>query len=180
MEIQTDRLLLSSFMPTDAQALFEGLQQYKEVLIRDFPITYSQTGTLEATQQYLKDKAEVWQERKGLWLGIFLSTPQKVLIGSLLLRDLSWRVPKGELAYYLFPPYQKKGYAREALRAFSDWCFEEQGIRRLCMRIATHNTPSYRLAEACGFEKEGCLRKEHRTGEGDLVDVFVYARIMED
>jgi RimJ/RimL family protein N-acetyltransferase len=41
-------------------------------------------------------------------------------------------------------------------------------------RIAPDNPASIRVAEKCGFQHEGLLRKEYRAGNGELMDVLYY------
>lgn len=71
-----------------------------------------------------------------------------------------------------------KGYASEALRLFSDLLFAERpACHRLQLIIETWNEASARLAEACGYQREGVLRKGGYSDAADPPDVFVYSRV---
>lgn len=73
---------------------------------------------------------------------------------------------------------RRHGYAADALRAFTDFFFrEQQDCHRLQLIIETTHLDSVRLAEACGYEREGVLRKGGYSPHGDPPDVFVYSRI---
>ncbi|HEX3407386.1 MAG TPA: GNAT family protein, partial [Caulobacteraceae bacterium] len=45
--------------------------------------------------------------------------------------------------------------------------------------IEVWNTPSWKLAERCGFVREGLLRSSG-FGSGDPADCFIYARTRKD
>ncbi|MEX2206643.1 MAG: GNAT family N-acetyltransferase [Myxococcota bacterium] len=58
-----------------------------------------------------------------------------------------------ELAYTVFAPDRRRGYAREACRAFMDWARAEHGVGRFVLTIAPDNVPSLRLARALSGEQ---------------------------
>jgi len=84
-----------------------------------------------------------------------------------------------EIGYILHSEADRgKGYASEALRLFGDHLFAERpGCHRLQLIIETWNAPSARLAEACGYEREGVLRKGGYSDAADPPDVWVYSRV---
>jgi ribosomal-protein-serine acetyltransferase len=47
--------------------------------------------------------------------------------------------------------------------------------------LGTHqnNIAAQRVAEKCGFEKEGVIRKDYKTTKGELVDLIYYGRVKE-
>jgi len=84
-----------------------------------------------------------------------------------------------EIGYILHSKADRgKGYASEALRLFSDLLFAERpGCHRLQLIIETWNEASTRVAEACGYEREGILRKGGYSDAADPPDVYVYSRV---
>lgn len=84
-----------------------------------------------------------------------------------------------EIGYILHSEADRgKGYASEALRLFSDLLFAERpGCHRLQLIIETWNEASTRVAEACGYEREGILRKGGYSDAADPPDVYVYSRV---
>jgi RimJ/RimL family protein N-acetyltransferase len=63
-----------------------------------------------------------------------------------------------ELGYMVAPEARGRGVARATLRALSDWALDELGAQRLELLIAVDNEPSKRVAERCGYVREGVLR----------------------
>ena len=71
-----------------------------------------------------------------------------------------------EVGYSVDPPFRRRGYARESVKALFDWANREHGITRFIASISPDNEPSLRLAAGLGF---------HRVGEQiDEVDGLEY------
>ncbi len=86
-----------------------------------------------------------------------------------------------EIGYILHAEADRgKGYASEALRLFGDLLFAERpACHRLQLIIETWNDASARLAEACGYQREGVLRRAGYSSELPE-DCFLYSRIRTD
>jgi RimJ/RimL family protein N-acetyltransferase len=84
-----------------------------------------------------------------------------------------------EIGYILHADADRgKGYASDALRLFTDLLFAERSAcRRLQLIIETWNAASARLAEACGYELEGVLRKAGYSDAADPPDCWLYSRV---
>jgi RimJ/RimL family protein N-acetyltransferase len=84
-----------------------------------------------------------------------------------------------EIGYILHSEDDRgKGYASDALRTFTGFFFASRpDCHRLQLIIETWNDASARLAEVCGYEREGVLRKAGYSNDSDPPDVFVYARV---
>ncbi|MDB5416689.1 MAG: Acetyltransferase domain protein [Phenylobacterium sp.] len=84
-----------------------------------------------------------------------------------------------ELGYIVHAEADRgKGYASDALRLFGDLLFAERpGCHRLQLIIETWNGASARLAEACGYAREGVLRKAGYSSAEAPEDCFIYARV---
>jgi RimJ/RimL family protein N-acetyltransferase len=86
-----------------------------------------------------------------------------------------------ELGYIIHDPADRgQGYASSAVGALADLLFAERlGVHRLQLMIEVWNTPSWRLAERCGFVREGLVRSSG-FGEADPGDSFLYGRTRKD
>jgi len=62
-----------------------------------------------------------------------------------------------ELGYVVAPAARGRGVATDALRQLTDWAFE-LGMLRLELMISVENAGSKRVAERCGYTREGVLR----------------------
>lgn len=59
-----------------------------------------------------------------------------------------------ELGYHIFPPYRRKGYAKEACLAVLDYGRRQLGVFHYQAWIQRENTVSQRFAEQLGFRKK--------------------------
>lgn len=66
-----------------------------------------------------------------------------------------------ELGYVVSPVARGRGVASEALRRLTSWAFDELGMLRLELMISVDNPGSKRVAERCGYVREGVLRSLH-------------------
>lgn len=68
------------------------------------------------------------------------------------------------------------GIATEAVRQLEKIGFEQLDLHRIAILMDTRNLASERVAQKCGYKKEGTMEKVHRIGE-DYYDCFLYAKI---
>ena len=84
-----------------------------------------------------------------------------------------------ELGYVVAPAARGRGVATEALRQLTEWAFSDQGMLRLELLISVENTGSKRVAERCGYVREGVLRSLH-VKEGVREDTEIWSRLASD
>ncbi len=85
-----------------------------------------------------------------------------------------------ELSYQLYDQaYAGHGYVTEAVRLLVDYLFDTRQRHRIQLVIAPGNAASRRIAEKCGFSREGTCRGAffHR---GINQDVFMYSLLRSD
>ena len=97
------------------------------------------------------------------------------LVGACGIRIDQHRPWVGEIGYFVDGTYQGKGIATEAVRQTEKVGFERLDLQRLVILMDTRNPASERVAQKCGYEKEGIMKKVHRVGE-DYYDCFLYAK----
>ena len=62
------------------------------------------------------------------------------------------------MGYRLAEPARGRGVATEAVRLLAGWALGVLRLERLELMIHPENTASQRVAERCGFKREGLLR----------------------
>lgn len=97
------------------------------------------------------------------------------LVGACGIRIDQHRPWVGEIGYLIDKDYQGKGIATEAVRQLEKVGFEKLDLQRITILMDTRNFASERVAQKCGYEKEGIMKKVHRVGE-DYYDCFLYAK----
>ncbi len=84
-----------------------------------------------------------------------------------------------ELGYVVLAEERGRGVATEALRLLTAWGFAELDAVRLELMISAGNEASKRVAERCGYVREGVLRSVY-VKPGRWEDTEVWSRLATD
>jgi ribosomal-protein-alanine N-acetyltransferase len=99
------------------------------------------------------------------------------LVGACGIRIDQHRPWVGEIGYFIDRAYQGNGIASGAVRKLEKVGFEELDLQRIVIMMDTRNLASERVAQKCGYQKEGILKKVHRIGK-NYYDCFLYAKTL--
>ncbi len=83
-----------------------------------------------------------------------------------------------ELGYLVAPAARGRGVATEGLRQLTEWAFGE-GMLRLELLISVENAASKKVAERCGYVREGVLRNMYLK-PGRREDTEIWSRLATD
>lgn len=83
------------------------------------------------------------------------------------------------LGYWIGENYARQGFARAAVRAACQFCFEDLGLHRIEAAVRPENAASIKVLEAVGFKAEGIAR-DYLKIEGVWRDHRIYARLSSD
>ena len=147
--IETKRLILRPFLPTDADDLFEYLHKPTVNCFDCMKLGSIEDAKAEITKRLNNDT----------YLAITLKDTGKV-IGEIFAHpeeesDAPETKDTFSPCWMLNENYQGKGYAYEAAYAFFDFLFKQKGARRLYAYTEDYNTPSQKLCEKLGMRQEG-------------------------
>src|SRR5262249_45432202 len=86
---------------------------------------------------------------------------------------------EAEVGYLVAPEVRGRGVANRALKLLTRWGFDDVGLERIELRAELENRASLKVAEGCGYVREGTLRGVHLKGvrRGDMA---LYARLAAD
>ncbi|WP_267245198.1 GNAT family N-acetyltransferase [Streptomyces sp. PR69] len=151
--LTTRRLLLRSFTPEDAEAVYQACQDPDIQRWTTVPSPYTRRHAEEFTGQMVPDG---WQTGT---MCTFAMLPREggTLMGSIgvTLRTLSgtW-----EVGFWTAKEHRGRGMTAEALGAVAHWTFTRLKATRLEWRAEVGNAGSRAVAERAGFSHEGTLR----------------------
>ena len=97
-------------------------------------------------------------------------------LGGASLYDHEPAQARARIGYWLAAEGRGRGLATHAVRLLADWAFADLGLARLEITCAPGNVASQRVAERCGFVREGLLRS-HMRFKGGRRDTLVYGRV---
>jgi [ribosomal protein S5]-alanine N-acetyltransferase len=159
--LRGELVVLRQFRPDDAPWITAACDS--PGMARFVPALPSPYSTADAVA-YVALSVREWQTGTGAAFAI--ESLQGEPLGAV---DLSLSAGDPGLAgigYWLRPEARGRGAATEAVRLVAGWAFGELGIDRISLITDPANTPSQRVAERAGFEREGLLRAWHPTPAG--------------
>jgi RimJ/RimL family protein N-acetyltransferase len=97
---------------------------------------------------------------RGEALSLALAEPhdRRAVLGGVSLSEVRADQGRAAVGYWLAPEARGRGAATRAVRLLARWAFAELGVARLELTCGPDNTASQRVAERCGFTREGMLR----------------------
>jgi RimJ/RimL family protein N-acetyltransferase len=99
-------------------------------------------------------------------------------LGLALAPDIDREAAEMELGYIVAPWARGRGIATFMLRELTSWAFAE-GALRAYLIINVENTVSERVAERCGYVREGVLRSIHLK-QGIRTNAAIWSRLPSD
>jgi RimJ/RimL family protein N-acetyltransferase len=103
------------------------------------------------------------------------------LLGAIGIHHISIMLRTAELGYWLARGARGHGYMTSAVRLLAGWAFEEVGFARLELTTDPENVESQRVAERCGFRREGYLRSHMLVRHsGERRDSLIYGLLPGD
>jgi RimJ/RimL family protein N-acetyltransferase len=99
---------------------------------------------------------------------------QETVLGGGSLYDVDLEQGRAAVGYWLAPDARGRGVVTHAVRLVAHWAFEDLGVARLELTCAPDNHASQRVAERCGFTREGVLRS-HTPFKGVRRDTVMFS-----
>lgn len=173
VEIKTERLLLRRFRMNDAQRMFDCWANDERVTRY---LTWNPHGEVGVTKYilgmwcYEYDKPTHYQ-----WAIEY----DGELVGSISIVGFDDMSDRAEIGYCMGFDYWGKGIMTEAVGAVVEFLFNEVGCNRIEIDHLLENPASGRVAQKCGFTKEG-VRREFFNKNGVFHDDVIYAILRKE
>jgi RimJ/RimL family protein N-acetyltransferase len=100
-------------------------------------------------------------------------------LGLALAPEIDREEREAELGYMVAPEARGRGVASEIVDQLTRWAFDEAGVLRVRLVIDVANAASRRVAERCGYVREGVMRSIHFKGE-IRIDAELWSRLPSD
>ena len=97
-------------------------------------------------------------------------------LGLALAPSIDREAAEVELGYIVAPHARGRGVATWMLGALTDWAFSAAGALRIVLIIDVANAASERVAERCGYTREGVMRSIYLK-PGVRVDAGLWSRL---
>ena len=180
LELETKRLLLRPYRPGDGQWLHAIFRENRvhlgdsiEGIRAGFGLDLTDPTHAET---FVRQLAGDWAARRRFIFGIREKAADRY-VGELWIESKDWDVPLHEIGYSVVREHLRKGFVTEVTRAGLKFVFEHLKANRASVTCDEDNVPSYRVAERCGFLREGCLRAQVKRSDGALVGKLYYGML---
>ena len=151
----TERLLMRPITRDDIDFIFELFKRSETNKYSEYPDLKTRDEAVEMYESYLKpgfdDHFRVIIEKKDT------GTP----MGTIGLYKYSETHRRAEMGYDLLKEYWGNGYISEAVRAITNYGFNDLGLIRIEATVDQENSRSIRVLERVGFKHEGTLLKRY-------------------
>jgi [ribosomal protein S5]-alanine N-acetyltransferase len=97
-----------------------------------------------------------------------------MVLGGGSLNNVNFEQGRAAIGYWLAPHARGRGVATHAVRLIAGWAFQDLQVARLELTCGPDNLASQRVAERCGFTREGVLRS-HIPFRGKRRDTVVFS-----
>ena len=154
--IETKRLVIRCYDPSDAPLLAESVTESVEHLRPWMPWVYSEPEPLEEKFQRLKRFRGLFDLGQDFVYGIFNQEETKLLGGTGLHTRLGDR--ELEIGYWIHKDHINQGLVTESTAALIKVAFELIRVHRIEIHIVPTNTASTAVPRKLGFTHEGTLR----------------------
>jgi RimJ/RimL family protein N-acetyltransferase len=175
--IETGRLIIRCYQPSDAYALNKALVESIDHLSPWLPWAKNEQDNVEEKVTRLRRFRGQFDLGEDSVYGIF-DLNEEELIGGI---GLHARVGDNarEIGYWISALHINKGYALEAVNAMTRVGFEIEQLKRIEIHCDKENLRSRRIPKKLGFTMEALLRERIKDSEGRLKDKEVWSIFYE-
>jgi RimJ/RimL family protein N-acetyltransferase/uridine phosphorylase len=177
IRIDTPRLILRSPLIADAAAINAAIHASANELQPWMPWA-TPLPTLEQTTANLAEAIAATE--RDAEFRLLLTLHDGTLVGSSGLHDIDWRLPRGEIGYWIDSRHAGRGYASEATAALTAYARDVMGLRRIAIIVSDSNPRSWRIPERLGYALEGVLHEHRINPDGRRDHTRIYACITPD
>jgi RimJ/RimL family protein N-acetyltransferase len=145
---------------TDVDAIYDACQDPAIVRFTRVPFPYSRIHA----QAFVRNAAH--ELRAGSGVHLVSADPHTDELTGVVGLVVDHTRRSAEVGYWVAPAARGRGVARRGVRLMVGWAVPTIGLERVQLMADLRNLASQRVAEACGFRREGVLRSyEDRLGE---------------
>ena len=156
-----------------------GLMLFADPVVQRFSWTQARAYTVADARAYLEGIEAGRQAGRELQFAVTEPGGPDAVLGCVSLFDVDHANATGATGYWLAAHGRGRGAATHAVRLLTGWAFAELRLARIQLTCAPDNVASQRVAERCGFTREGVLRS-HMAFKGGRRDTVVYGLVARD
>jgi ribosomal-protein-serine acetyltransferase len=177
-ELRGERVLVRPYRESDAQALFEAMNESRDHLRPWMPFADAHQ-TVDESRNWIIHQMALWLLRDDLVLSIWEQSTGRYL-GGTGWHPHDWGIGYFEIGYWVRASAEGYGYVTEAVRLLTDYALDSLKANRLEIRCDELNVRSAAVPKRLGYVLEGRLRNDMITSDGRLRTTLVFSLIPTD
>ncbi len=176
LKLEGQRVMLCGVHRAHSEAFFRLVDGNRDDLRLSFPVLCGEVISVSRARNWIAERRRMQSQGQHLAF-VITSRDTGVLLGYLAAVHIEYRVPKCELAYFMDAAYRRQGLMQEALNLLLELLFHSLHFNKVLCRVAPENEASLRMLECIGFEREGLIRNDFRSGHGILGDCVYMGKL---
>jgi RimJ/RimL family protein N-acetyltransferase len=180
IHLETERLYLRPYQSGDGILYYQISQRNRSHL------TQYESGNIlmhiyseEEAERAIQRLIASWESGEAFFLGAFLKETRE-FAAQIYIGMVSRMLPEYELGYIVDVDHEGRGYVTEAARAALQFVFDQLGAHKVRLECDDTNLKSARVAERCGFVKEGHLRENRWNSDGRISGTMQYGLLRRE
>ena len=174
-ELSADGIRLRGWRDHDVDALH---QAFGDPTVQRFSWPSLEPYTRDDAQAFLRAQEASRRTGTELQFAVVLGKGDTPL-GGVSLYGVELDQQRAAIGYWLAPAARGRGAASTSVRLLAGWAFAQLGLARLELTCAPDNVASQRVAERCGYVREGVLRS-HLSFKGTRRDTVVHSLLAHE
>jgi RimJ/RimL family protein N-acetyltransferase len=178
--LETTRLILRPYQPADAPAYYRMSCRNKEHLsLFESGNAVMTINSEEAAAEVIQGFIRAWEERTAFFMGAFLKN-SGIFAAQVYIGVVNWGLPEFEIGYFADADHEGEGYVTEAVKGALGFIFDSLGAHRIRLECDETNVRSLRVAECCGFIREGHIHETKRLPDGSFRGDLIYGLLRSE
>lgn len=160
-QIETERLIVRAYRYGDGAAYYDVCMHNKRHLLPyEAGNPALEVETPDDAETLMRRFVAYWAVRDAFFLGAW-QAESGIFACQVYIGPVSWDLPEFEIGYFADTRCTGQGFVTEAVKAAICFCFDHLHAYRLRLGCNETNLRSWRVAERCGFVREGHIRQVH-------------------
>lgn len=138
--------------------------------------------TVNDAEILVRRYAADWVARNIFFMGAW-EKATNALVAQIVVMPVNWELPEMGVGYFADRDHQGQGFVTEGVQTALGFAFNWLGAQRVRLECNETNLRSIRVAERCGFVREGFIRQTHKDicrADGTPSGDYLYGMLREE
>lgn len=178
--IETKRLFLRCYEPGDGQWYYAMSQRNRSHLMRyEAGNVAMSIASQEEAEILMRELVAEWVARDRFFMGVFHKATGD-FVAQIYVGPVNWDLPEFEIGYFADVDHAGQGFVTEAVKAALRFIFEHLKAHRVRIQCDDTNVRSIRVAERCGFVREGHFRENKKNANGTFAGTLYFGLLKSE